>query len=104
MRERQPKWYDTNPVMDWLRGQGLTVKQLALLADVAYVDAYSVVTGYYKTLPAKYQRVIDQRTGDGTGLLIAEAYVTWRHGLADDIVKVWPGMTAQTATKRAAKA
>ena len=79
------KWYDTNPVMDWLRGQGLTIKQLSLLTDTAYVHAYNVITGYYRTVPVKFKDVIDSRSGDGAGDLIAEAYVAWRHQLAEAI-------------------
>jgi len=86
--ERQPKWYDTNPVMDWLRGQGLTIKELSLLADVGYVDAYNLVTGYYRTLPAKYRNVIDRRSGDGAGDLMAAAFRVWRQQLAGNIGKV----------------
>lgn len=87
MRERQPKWYDTNPVMDWLRGQGLSIKQLSLLADTGYVDAYNLVTGYYRTLPTKYRRIIDSRSGDGAGDLVAAAFLLWRQQLAGNIGK-----------------
>jgi hypothetical protein len=86
MRERQAKWYDTNPVMDWLRGQGLNIKQLALLADTGYVDAYNLVTGYYATVPLKYRDAIDQRTGDGTGQLMAQAYRAWREVLRQQLI------------------
>jgi hypothetical protein len=87
MSERQPKWYDTNPVMEWLRGQELTIKQLSLLADTGYVDAYNVLTGYYRTLPPKYRNAIDKRSGDGTGNLVAAKFLVWRQALAGNIGK-----------------
>lgn len=84
---RQPKWYDTNPLMDWLRGQGLTIKELSLLAGTDYIAAYMAVSAWNRRIPARFRNVIDRRSGSGASDLIDAAYVAWRNEIAGDIGK-----------------
>lgn len=71
------------PVNDWLDLQGLNVKQLSILADVGYTEAYMFLTGYNKVLSTKYWKVIAERSGDAVADTVADAYLAWRRGLRD---------------------
>ena len=70
-----------NPFVDYLKQEGLTPGDFAIIARVDNVSVYDVRKAHFRILPKSFVVAINERSGDGKGEGVASAYENYREAL-----------------------
>jgi hypothetical protein len=76
--------YQINPLLSYLRHEGLTPADFSVLARVDCIVVYNAIQGKCRVLPATFVQAIDDRTG--TGSKIAGAYLDYRETMRHSLL------------------
>jgi hypothetical protein len=75
-----------NPFVAYLARLDIAPADFAIMARVDYVDVYSARKARSRILPKSFVRAIDERSGDGVGAEIANAYLDYRESLRETLM------------------
>ncbi|RIE16947.1 hypothetical protein [Candidatus Cryosericum septentrionale] len=75
-----------NPFVAYLKQEGITPGDFAIIARVDNVSVYDVRKAHFRILPKSFVQAIDVRSGGGKGEGVASAYLRYREALRDNLM------------------
>jgi hypothetical protein len=70
-----------NPFVHYLEEEGITSREFAIIARVDNVSVYDARKAHCRALPKSFIPAIDERSHEGAGAAVAQAYLNYREEL-----------------------